>query len=278
MPSTRCTTGPTCRSVTRRLRPGPIMAAADRFDIVLRGRGGHAAQPHRTPDVLLAASQLVVQLNTIVSRRIDPAESAVLSVTRMAGGVSHNVLPAEADSHWHGAQLRRRSAGSNRGRVAGRRGRRRAHAWRATLKSTTSATILRPSTRAAEAQIALYAAEAAGLRASVAPRPAFDVRGLRVPAAKAAGRLPVARPRTCRIGGACGATAAPSLLRLQRRRAAVRRSLVLRGRRTSACSSQACQWIGTCRRRLFRRCRRRARLIHDCRGPGTIARSDSASS
>ena len=72
------------------------MAAADRFDIVLRGRGGHAAQPHRTPDVLLAASQLVVQLNTIVARRIDPAESAVLSVTRIAGGASHNVLPAEA--------------------------------------------------------------------------------------------------------------------------------------------------------------------------------------
>ena len=77
-------------------RPGPIMAAADRFDIVLRGRGGHAAQPHRTPDVLLAASQLVAQLNTIVSRRIDPAESAVLSVTRVIGGSSHNVLPAEA--------------------------------------------------------------------------------------------------------------------------------------------------------------------------------------
>jgi hippurate hydrolase len=77
-------------------RPGPIMAAADRFDIVLRGRGGHAAQPHRTPDVLLGASQLVVQLNTIVSRRIDPADSAVLSVTRVSGGVSHNVLPAEA--------------------------------------------------------------------------------------------------------------------------------------------------------------------------------------
>jgi serine/threonine protein kinase len=55
-----------------------------------------AAQPQRTPDVLLAASQLVVQLNTIVSRRIDPAESAVLSVTRVNGGSSHNVLPAEA--------------------------------------------------------------------------------------------------------------------------------------------------------------------------------------
>lgn len=77
-------------------RPGPVMAAADRFDIVLHGRGGHTAQPHRTPDVLLALSQLVGQLNTIVARRIDPAESAVLSVTRVNGGTSHNVMPAEA--------------------------------------------------------------------------------------------------------------------------------------------------------------------------------------
>jgi amidohydrolase len=76
-------------------RPGAIMAAADRFDITLRGSGGHAAQPHLTPDAVLAAAQLVTQLNTIVSRRIDPAESAVLSVTRVEGGHSHNVLPAE---------------------------------------------------------------------------------------------------------------------------------------------------------------------------------------
>lgn len=76
-------------------RPGAIMAAADRFDIVLRGRGGHAAQPHHTPDAILAASQLVSQLHTIVARRIDPGESAVLSVTRIEGGHSHNVLPAE---------------------------------------------------------------------------------------------------------------------------------------------------------------------------------------
>ncbi|QBY55863.1 amidohydrolase [Cupriavidus oxalaticus] len=75
--------------------PGAIMAAADRFDIVLRGRGGHAAQPHHTADAILAASQLVSQLHTIVARRIDPAESAVLSVTRIEGGHCHNVLPAE---------------------------------------------------------------------------------------------------------------------------------------------------------------------------------------
>lgn len=74
-------------------RPGPIMAAADKFELHVRGRGGHAAMPQATPDAILAASQLVQQLNTIVSRRIDPVQSAVLSVTRIAGGHAHNVLP-----------------------------------------------------------------------------------------------------------------------------------------------------------------------------------------
>jgi hippurate hydrolase len=76
-------------------RPGPIMAAADKFEIRVKGRGGHAAIPQDTPDAILAASQLVIQLNAIVSRRISPLASAVLSVTRIDGGHSHNVLPAE---------------------------------------------------------------------------------------------------------------------------------------------------------------------------------------
>jgi hippurate hydrolase len=82
---------------TAATRPGPIMAAADRFDIVVRGRGGHAAQPDQTPDVVLAASQLVAQMHTIVSRRIPPTQNAVLSVTRISGGQSHNVLPASVE-------------------------------------------------------------------------------------------------------------------------------------------------------------------------------------
>jgi hippurate hydrolase len=77
-------------------RPGPIMAAADRFEITLEGRGGHAAIPQNTPDAILAASTLVAELNTIVSRRIPPMASAVVSVTRIAAGQSHNVLPASA--------------------------------------------------------------------------------------------------------------------------------------------------------------------------------------
>jgi amidohydrolase len=153
-------------------RAGPIMAAADRFDITLRGRGGHAAQPHRTPDVLLAVSQLVVQLNTIVSRRIDPAESAVLSVTRIAGGTSHNVLPAEATLtgtvRSFDAQVQDRIEAALRDAASG-------IALAHGIEAEVSYHRYYPATMNTEAQvdIALRAAAAAGLQASVAPRPAF---------------------------------------------------------------------------------------------------------
>jgi hippurate hydrolase len=74
-------------------RAGPIMSAADKFEIRLEGRGGHAAIPHNTPDTILAAAALVQQLNTIVSRRIAPTASAVLSITQIHGGFTHNVIP-----------------------------------------------------------------------------------------------------------------------------------------------------------------------------------------
>jgi hippurate hydrolase len=153
-------------------RAGPIMAAADRFDIVLRGRGGHAAQPHRTPDVLLAASQLVVHLNTLVSRRIDPAQSAVLSVTRVAGGSSHNVLPGEATLtgtvRSFDAEVQDRLEAALREAAAG-------IAVAHGVEAQVGYHRYYPATvnSAAEAQLALEAATAAGLQASVAPRPAF---------------------------------------------------------------------------------------------------------
>lgn len=85
---------PACHIQTR---PGPIMAAADRFEISVTGRGGHAALPHQTPDALLAACDLVTQLNTIVSRRVPATQSAVLSVTQLHAGQSHNVIPARVE-------------------------------------------------------------------------------------------------------------------------------------------------------------------------------------
>src|SRR5437870_3306211 len=76
-------------------RPGPIMAAADRVEITVRARGGHAAQPHLSSDAVLCAAQIVTAAHTLVARRIDPNATAVLSLTRISGGTSHNVMPAE---------------------------------------------------------------------------------------------------------------------------------------------------------------------------------------
>ncbi|WP_370540401.1 amidohydrolase [Acidovorax sp. ACV01] len=153
-------------------RPGPIMAAADRFDITVRGKGGHAAQPHHTPDAILAASQLVAQLNTIVARRIDPSESAVLSVTRIEGGHSHNVLPAEVQIT--GTVRSFDAAAQDRIEAA-----LRATAQGVALASGTEVQVsyqrYYPATinTAAEAALALQAGQAVGLQAEVASRAAF---------------------------------------------------------------------------------------------------------
>lgn len=74
-------------------KPGPIMAAADKFEISLEGKGGHAALPHTASDVIGAAAQLVLQLKTLAARCGPPTAMAVLSVTRIAAGHTHNVLP-----------------------------------------------------------------------------------------------------------------------------------------------------------------------------------------
>jgi len=74
---------------------GPVMAGADRFDIVVTGRGGHAAMPHKSTDSIIAATALVQALQTLVSRNTEPLEPAVLSVTRIHAGHTDNVLPEE---------------------------------------------------------------------------------------------------------------------------------------------------------------------------------------
>jgi amidohydrolase len=78
------------------IRSGPTMAAADRFEITVEGRGGHAARPHDCIDPLLAASQLVVALQTIASRTADPLDSVVVSVCEFKAGDAFNVIPQTA--------------------------------------------------------------------------------------------------------------------------------------------------------------------------------------
>jgi hippurate hydrolase len=77
-------------------RAGPAMAAEDNFEIVLRGTGGHAARPQAGREALVGACALVVNLQTIVSRRISPAEAAVVSVTELLTDGTRNALPGLA--------------------------------------------------------------------------------------------------------------------------------------------------------------------------------------
>lgn len=79
------------------LRPGPIMAAMDRISIQIEGKGGHAAYPHKTIDSVLVGSQLVMALQTIVSRSVNPLESAVLSICEFHAGHAGNVIPNSAE-------------------------------------------------------------------------------------------------------------------------------------------------------------------------------------
>jgi len=75
------------------IRPGPMLAAVDSFEIRFNGKGGHAAMPQATRDVIPAAAQLVLALQTLVSRETDPMASAVLSVTNVnAGTGAFNVI------------------------------------------------------------------------------------------------------------------------------------------------------------------------------------------
>ncbi|MEC8622606.1 MAG: amidohydrolase, partial [Pseudomonadota bacterium] len=75
--------------------PGPSMAAADTFEIKIRGKGTHAAFPHMGSDVMVAAAHVVTMLQTIVSRRVDPLESIVCSVTQIHAGETYNIIPDE---------------------------------------------------------------------------------------------------------------------------------------------------------------------------------------
>ena len=75
--------------------PGWAMANVDSMDITIKGVGGHGAYPHTTKDPIVMASQLINNLQTIVSREIAPIEAAVVTVGSIHGGTKHNVIPSE---------------------------------------------------------------------------------------------------------------------------------------------------------------------------------------
>lgn len=75
---------------------GPVMAGADRFEIIIHARGAHAAMPHQGTDAVLAGAALVQAVQALVSRAIDPLDAAVVSVTRFHAGHADNILPEQA--------------------------------------------------------------------------------------------------------------------------------------------------------------------------------------
>jgi len=77
-------------------RPGPILSAADIFSIEVRGRGGHASMPHQASDPIPAACEIVLALQSMVTRRIDAWDPVVLSVTQLEAGTTTNVIPESA--------------------------------------------------------------------------------------------------------------------------------------------------------------------------------------
>jgi hippurate hydrolase len=76
---------------------GTVLAASDRLSITVRGRGGHGAQPHLAVDPVLAATHVVQALQSIASRRIDPLDGVVVSITQFHAGSAYNVIPDAAE-------------------------------------------------------------------------------------------------------------------------------------------------------------------------------------
>jgi hippurate hydrolase len=81
---------------TAATKAGPIMAAADAFEMTVRGRGGHGAFPHQTADAITMAAQIVTAMQTVVSREVDPVEPAVVTVGEIEAGSAFNIIPETA--------------------------------------------------------------------------------------------------------------------------------------------------------------------------------------
>src|SRR5690242_1577023 len=79
------------------IMPGPMMASVDQFEITIVGRGGHAAAPHQAIDPVLVAAHVITALQSLVSRRRNPFEEGVVSVTQVSAGHAFNVIPGRAE-------------------------------------------------------------------------------------------------------------------------------------------------------------------------------------
>jgi amidohydrolase len=87
------------RSGTINVRPGPMMAAADQFTITVHGRGGHASTPHLSADPVPVAAEIILALQSMVTRRADVFDPAVVTVGHLEAGTTDNVIPSTALVH-----------------------------------------------------------------------------------------------------------------------------------------------------------------------------------
>src|SRR5439155_8302787 len=74
---------------------GLMMANVDTIDIIVKGKGGHGSAPHTTIDPVVLAARIILDLQTIVSREVNPTDAAVVTVGSIHGGTKHNIIPAE---------------------------------------------------------------------------------------------------------------------------------------------------------------------------------------
>ena len=81
---------------TAATKAGPIMAAADKFEMEIKGTGGHGAMPHLAADAVVVAAQVATALQTIVSREVDPVQPAVLTIGEIGAGTAFNIIPETA--------------------------------------------------------------------------------------------------------------------------------------------------------------------------------------
>jgi hippurate hydrolase len=77
-------------------RAGALLAAADKLEIVIEGRGGHASMPHQTRDPIPVACEIVAAIQALITRRFDAAEATVVTVTQIHAGTAHNIIPDSA--------------------------------------------------------------------------------------------------------------------------------------------------------------------------------------
>jgi len=96
-------------------RPGPLLAANDRFLVTIKGRGGHGSAPHRALDPIAIAAEVIIALQLMVTRRVDVFDPAVVNVSRITAGTAYNIIPevavlegtTRAVSHEQQAAIRR---------------------------------------------------------------------------------------------------------------------------------------------------------------------------